>query len=142
MDDNGELEFPLAGTLFRVRESPGRPTHYKGSHDWGMGVRLGPRASGVESQYATSVQPAPTGRRKTLVREMLAFSQAPGQLGTGTPPLDSPANARVAMRHCEAGKFILVRLVGTTTRAPSAPRADIVQQAELRPKLPVLYSGY
>ena len=131
------MGYPLVGTRFREWKFTKLPIQYEGSHDGRMGVRLGPEASGVGSHYATSARPTPPGVGTTAVRRS---AQVPSQVGF--PPTvradASPGQSRmanrsacVATRHCEAGEFISVQLVGATTRARSAPRADIAQRVKV-----------
>ena len=62
----GHLEYPCLLTKFQVSEIPARRNQGDGSHDWPMGVCLGPDGGGARSNYAQSVQctqPAGAERR-------------------------------------------------------------------------------
>ena len=82
----------------------------------------------------------PGGDAQNDGTEMLTLLRAPGQVGfrpimnTGAPlgvRRMAFHGAHVAMNHCEAEKFALARLMGTASRAHSAPRADLAQRAKV-----------
>ena len=65
MDASGDLECPVVGTHFRVWKLQPRHVQQEERHDWRVGVRLGPIASGPSTDYARSETRAPPALRKT-----------------------------------------------------------------------------
>ena len=94
-----------------------------------MGVRLGPNASAAGTNYARSAQSTSPVMRKTAARDLLSLRHAPCQ-GGFPPTMNTDGalgfasvtyqKAHVAPNYREAGKFALVRLVGTSSRARPA----------------------
>ena len=83
----GDDETPLVATDYKVWALNDRLIQVGGKHDWRMGVRKGPPASGEGTNYAQLAQCAPPAFRKTSARELLPLSWTPGQLGF--PPIMS-----------------------------------------------------
>ena len=111
MDANRDLECPLVDTHFQGWKLPPRKVQREGCRDWRMGLRLGPTASGVSTNYARSVAGTPPAMRKTRLQELFCFSHAPGRVGfhpamTPYAPLGAPECCRGD--ECPPGRKIRV----------------------------------
>ena len=101
---------------------------------------LAPGLAGRESIRLNPPKAPPPALRKNAVREVSTSRSAPGQ--AGFPPIMnadasiglsgvSYQGAEVALNPCEAGKFALSRLLGTSSCAHSENKTDITQRAEV-----------
>ena len=106
-------------------------------HDWRIGVRLGPNASG---SFASFMQTPPLGMLRVGARGILAVPSSPGHVGfpawmnadachgysaTGYQP------AATALQSCDAQRSTLVRLGGQATRRRGAGWQELVPRAKV-----------
>ena len=103
-------------------------------------MRPGPDTDGSRSQEADSVFATPPGVRETLVREIIAFAYADGQVGfphtiPSDAPLGYPATAHqsseILFHHLEKEKFVVARLEGTTSRGHGGTHSELAQHAKV-----------
>ena len=101
-----------------------------------------PICSGLHSQMASDLDATPPGIRKVGFRELMGVPRCPGQVGY-PPSVATDAqlgfsvlayqSAEILFDRCEGGGRILVRILGTCTRAPQGgKKGDITQRAEAR----------
>ena len=105
---------------------------------WGIGIRLGPKASGAAPNYSASVASTPPAMRKTSPRELMVFLQAEVQIGY-PPSMSADAalafsriahqGAVIAMTECAAGEFVLARLDGAVAKAHAPKKSDLARIA-------------
>ena len=68
-DENAQMTRPLIGRGFQVWGKKERGArNEKACHDWRLGVRLGPQASGVYSQRVSDIGATPPGIRRAGFR--------------------------------------------------------------------------
>ena len=127
-------------TAKRVWALPARPVQVEGKHHWRMGICLDPNAGGEGSNGASSVRCAPRALHKSGVREPAAALSAPQRPGC-PPTMNADASlsssrmghwsAEAAFGSRDADGCVLVRPVGTSSRAHSGSRCELAQGAEV-----------
>ena len=88
-------------------------------------MRLGDNASGEWTNFLTSTSQTPPGMRKANFREVIAFLQAPGQVGLpGSQTTDAHLgfacytyqSSSIALMDEETHRNILMRMVGSASQ--------------------------
>ena len=124
------MELPLHESAYRVWKIERRRAR-SCSHDWQVALRIGDPPSGVFTKNLTKKNQTPPGIRKTNFREVIAFSQAPNQIGVpATQNTDSNLgyafyenqSASIALPPGEKRRRILMRVEGTTSHGGSGER--------------------
>ena len=82
LDENASLLRPLVGRGFQVSGPQGRAARNgKLRHEWRLGARLGPNASGIHPQKVPDVDATSPGIRKAGFRGVMEVLRCPGQVG-------------------------------------------------------------
>ena len=142
LGENASLWRPLVGRGFHVWElKPRLARNGKARRNWRLGARLSAAAPGVYSQWASDLDATPPGIRKAGFREVLEVLRGP--VKGGYPPsvatdahlgfsVMAYRSAEVLFGRCEGQGRILVRLVGTCSRAHQGrKKEDIAQPAKV-----------
>ena len=82
LDENAHMPRPLIGRGFQDWGLKGRAfRNGKSRHDWRLGARLGPNASGIYSQRVSDLGATEPEIRKAGFREVTRVLRCPGQVG-------------------------------------------------------------
>lgn len=139
-DGDGDLECPLEGRDYGVWELPPCLLQKDGRRDWWRGVRLGPDEDSSRSRRADPALATPPGVRATSEGEIIAFSQADGQVGfppvistDASPGYSATAyqSSNILFGNLEGGNIALV-LEGTTSRCHNGGKTELARRATVR----------